>query len=682
MYLGKKKERIIKEDAIFEQKSNFFFEDDLFIELERKIIKTYFLAGIYFLIFFRKICYIIYIIILFFYIFLHFNIDYNVLIFSLLFLVLVAVSYVLIYFVNYVIYSFEFVFYYYLKNNRVSKLSLDIKKFFLTFIVVFVKLIIIGIFKIKSIWKHEIFYFIYFLMKKYIFYFIFFFKFFIFKLAYNILAFFYFSYSIFLYLNRYMVIFIFFFLTKKKNTFYLNYKKIKFFFVNILKIKNNLFLNLYIRLKIKKILTVSLKYFIRFVVFLNFIFELLFFFNKFKIFTDRFIFYVWEDVRDDDFEYTFWTVNYKFTKLYSECSYFSLKGYIYWMLHVWKYRIVIPVSFYINKWEWELELYEIYTFNLIEYTEVEKTIIYFYNQMSYFFLQENSMLNCKNLFLDFYNYIWFFIIEDLFLYYTQCSLIIQYCFVYLKLQIFAYYKKLKYIYFLIFFFFYNINFLKLFNFIKLSNFIKYIYLFFGFLKISIIFIVLKFLKICKKYNKIRKFIFLKKEHSLMWKLILLFFYMFFSLYFFIKNIKNFQVYNFYFVGNKIKLNYFYKLFVNPNKFLKIDYRLAKHYKKDEYFLFFRRFFFFKSPEIVLWAYQEKKELYDILKKELSKYKNLKSVDKITWYDRLTGANIGYIRTNKIYKYYLKLKYAHWQKKVNKFEKKKNEYFFLLKKKKK
>lgn len=134
--------------------------------------------------------------------------------------------------------------------------------------------------------------------------------------------------------------------------------------------------------------------------------------------------------------------------------------------------------------------------------------------------------------------------------------------------------------------------------------------------------------------------------------------MFFSLYFFIKNIKNFQVYNFYFVGNKIKLNYFYKLFVNPNKFLKIDYRLAKHYKKDEYFLFFRRFFFFKSPEVVLWAYQEKKELYDILKKELSKYKNLKSVDKITWYDRLTGANIGYIRTNKIYKYYLKLKYAH------------------------
>ena len=53
MFLGQQGKRKENNDSVmFEQKSNFYWEEYFFISLERKIIKKYFLSFVYFIYFF------------------------------------------------------------------------------------------------------------------------------------------------------------------------------------------------------------------------------------------------------------------------------------------------------------------------------------------------------------------------------------------------------------------------------------------------------------------------------------------------------------------------------------------------------------------------------------------------------------------------------------------------------
>jgi len=84
---------------------------------------------------------------------------------------------------------------------------------------------------------------------------------------------------------------------------------------------------------------------------------------------------------------------------------------------------------------------------------------------------------------------------------------------------------------------------------------------------------------------------------------------------------------------------------------------------------------------VLIILEEKKNLYNVLKTVLSYYKNIKSIDKLTWYDRLIGADAGYLRINKLYLNYLDIKRNQRKKKFIKFKVQKDNYYFYINNKK-
>jgi CRISPR/Cas system-associated exonuclease Cas4 (RecB family) len=80
--------------------------------------------------------------------------------------------------------------------------------------------------------------------------------------------------------------------------------------------------------------------------------------------------------------------------------------------------------------------------------------------------------------------------------------------------------------------------------------------------------------------------------------------------------------------------------------------------------------------------EEKKNLYNILKTVLSYYKNLKSIEKLNWFDRLTGGDAGYLRAYKLYKNYIEIKRKRRKKKIIKFRIQKNYYYYYIKNNKK
>ena len=681
MFLGQQGKRKENNDSVmFEQKSNFYWEEYFFISLERKIIKKYFLSFVYFIYFLKKI-FIFFYIFLFIYIVIYLffdNIYINYFLFLLFFSIFMKI-------ISYIINIIFFIFFFIL-NLLLGKFS-HFNKGFNYYFIFFFKVVV------------NIYIYIYILLKFIIFDYIFFYSLKVFKkkifviyifIQKNILKFCYFIYFLFnilLYIFFFIIFYLFIFYCLLFNLKPLIKYVYKLKLKNLIQIffkteKINFFQKIYLKLNIENILKIIFKYSIKFLLFLNFLFELLNFFNKPKIFIDRYTFFIWEEIRDEDYEYTYWQVNYKYIKYYADRKYFGLSGYLSWKFHILKYEFFIPFSYFLHKWEWQLELMEIQTFTLWEYTEIEKTFVVIYKYFSYYFLRENSNINRKNLFYDLYYFIWFFLIEDLLLYYCQLALILSYN---IKWSYFIFTKlihKVKNIYINIKLKIFNIYYKKYHDFLKLIKKIiinKYFYIYFNLLKIFILYYFLKFKKFIINFLKVYKFILLIKDYNNLIKFqlfIFLFFKKFLFFYFF-----NLQVNNNYYYSNLKKFYSIDNYLLRFDNSFKLQDILFKHYKNEQYYLFFKRFFLFKNMLNVLIILEEKKNLYNVLKTVLSYYKNIKSIDKLTWYDRLIGADAGYLRINKLYLNYLDIKRNQRKKKFIKFKVQKDNYYFYINNKK-
>jgi len=147
------------------------------------------------------------------------------------------------------------------------------------------------------------------------------------------------------------------------------------------------------------------------------------------------------------------------------------------------------------------------------------------------------------------------------------------------------------------------------------------------LKIFILYYFLKFKKFIINFLKVYKFILLIKDYNNLIKFqlfIFFFFKKFFFFYFFYLQVNN----NYYFFNLKKFYSIDNYLLRFDNSF-KLQDILFKHYKNEQYYLFFKRFFLFKNMLNVLIILEEKKNLYNVLKTVLSYYKNIKSIDKLT-----------------------------------------------------
>ena len=397
MFLGKKKKRKDnKIDGFVDTLSNDFFG----YLMERKIIKKYFVSIIYFLNgFFLSSIYIF--IFIYIYIFLSFGFNGKLLAYQCTYFFLFIILFLLLKIISNFIYLLKN----YNKNNYIifiCKFFLKFVFFFKIFIIIFFKYIIISFIFLK-ICIFKLFCFIYF---------------YIYQFLYFILNFILLIYYIIIWNCIYILL----------NNIYRSFKDHIFFFKfdiiwNIFivffgkeKMKNNIFLKIFLFVKN----VIILNYFIKLLILLDFFFHLLFFFNKTRFFQDRFIFYSWEEIRDEeDYEYDNWKVKYVWIKYHADRNYFGLSSYLLWKIHIWKYKFFIPFTYWIHRLEWEWELLEYKTFTQFEYTVFELTWINIYEYIHFYFLTDDTDIHRENLFLDFCDYIYFFIWEDLFLYYIQ-----------------------------------------------------------------------------------------------------------------------------------------------------------------------------------------------------------------------------------------------------------------------
>ena len=161
--------------------------------------------------------------------------------------------------------------------------------------------------------------------------------------------------------------------------------------------------------------------------------------------------------------------------------------------------------------EWEWELLELKIFNTESYTDIEYTLFLMYDYFLYYFVKEKRNIARKYIFYDLWYYIWFFLIEDLFLYYTQLELILLYLYKYFFIIFKGLKRVLRYMYFLCKFIIFKINligsFFKIFNYVKIFNYLaKNFFIFLHFLEIVLFSYFLKIKKNFKNFKKISVFI--------------------------------------------------------------------------------------------------------------------------------------------------------------------------------
>lgn len=655
----------------FDPKSIFFLYDYYSIIWERKIIKKYFLFIIYFLLFIKNALYNFYFLI-FFYVYIYLFFDNKIInVFIIIILLFSFLKIVLILFKNF-FYLIKLSFY--LFKNYLNKIDLIFVLNFLLFFFIFLNILKIFIFE----------YFIFIELKKYYFKLklyisinvirlIYLIKIFLFLFYYLLNVYFF---NLFIIFNSYdLIIFFknnFIQLLKKFYKIYFNVKS-NFILIKI----NNIFLKYFFKLKN---IWRNWKFFIvKILIFLEFLFELLFFWKKTTVFKDRYTFFVWDDIRNPDYEYTTWDVNYIFIKYYADRNYFGWSGYFFWRIHILKYEVIIPLSYLIHKYEWKLELYEIKTFTLMEQTSIETFYLYLVKIFNFFIFDDNSFINRKNILLDIYDFIKYFLIEDLFLYYTQINLIIKY-----KWKYFWFYLEKFIILIKNYYDYFNFLIIKeRQNYLLIINFrlILVIYILLNFIYIYLKSIFLKFIKILKKYNKVYKFLFFINL-KLYFKILL-------YIYFFLLKIIKILLYISFNNNNLIKRLFFFnsnlkikKIILKKKNNLTIDYIIFKKYENEQLYILYDHYFAMQAKNLIS-LYKNNKEqndLYIYLKSILSTYTNLKSFDKLNWYDRLTGGYAGYFRIYKLYLNYNEKKNVKNKKKYFKFKSRKDIYFFKLKNK--
>ena len=202
---------------------------------------------------------------------------------------------------------------------------------------------------------------------------------------------------------------------------------------------------------------------------------------------------------------------------------------------------MVPFTYIVNKIQWEYEIWEIEAFYTNNYYEVEITFRHMYKLFDYFFLRTYSNKYRLWLISDLYNFLYYFIWEDLFLYFTQFNLIKNFWLYHLPFLFYRFYLKFR-------FFFKHFKFLYkliIYLWIFCFYFFKFIFLL---LKILVRFIFFWFKFFYKKFN----FLYINKKalDLNVWKIlnILLFYY-------FVKN----KIFSYFFLKIKKKIMVFHQI---------------------------------------------------------------------------------------------------------------------------
>ena len=733
----------IKRKDYIVNSEDYNFQNDVYIPitrdlyLERNIIKRYINALFFF---FKDLSniYYFFLIILFFFNLLTFGFYYNIFYFVFEIIIFIIFYYflklinVFIFYLEIIIsFFFDIIFFIlFFKFNNLIRFKNKIKV-----IIKFLFYFLINLF-LYSIMFIKIFYyyfkiFIIFMLKliKYllilIYLFFIYLIFFVFKFI-SIIFFLQIYFIFFLIYLLYFFIYLIFiinFLIYNKKYYYINFKKyynnIKFLIkrkFKIIRINNKFTKNkeYYINKKIK-----IQNYIIKFILFFIFIYELIFYNWNNKIFYERFTFHIWEDIPNDGSDYQNWQANYIYIKYYSERVFFGITGYLYWFIYVWVYKILIPGSQLFHKINWEMELYEIKALTKWDLTLVEEWLYYFYKVFWLLFISNYNEMHRRNIYLDIYSYWFYFIKEDLILYYFQFTLLYIYCFYFIKRIIYKkiifklylfldylfifyfYFSKLNLIYYFYKKFYKNSYLIVIKNLNKLWKYICYIYYFIKQYIFYVLFLLkkiyiflktkkLKNKKILKKKKKNIFYSFLLKRNVNLKKNIYLYFSFFFFLFinFLIKIIYYFyylfeheKIYSYFNLKkNKIQIKRSIKLKNLWNSELYINKMELRNIKSEQHYLFFKRLLYIKKFESWIYYVTLENTLYKKIKLMTSYYKG-KSLKKFNWYDRLMGIPAVFRKSRKLYRNFIALKKLEKKKKRSFYKKKKIKYYSLLNKKK-